>query len=142
MAWVVDTCVMLDVRINDPAFGVSSARCLSHYASDGLIICPTVFVELSVNFGGDAQAERAFFDAFAMQTEMEWSAQDTLAAHRLWHDFTLRRRSLHLPKRPIADLFIAGFAEKHQGVITRNVADFRNVAPALPVIDAALAITS
>ena len=142
MAWVVDTCVMLDVRIDDSAFGVSSAQCLSHYAVDGLIICPIVFVELSVNFGGDARAERTFFDSFAMQTEMEWSSQDTLAAHRLWHDFTLRRRSLHLPKRPIADLFIAAFAEKHQGVITRNVADFRNVAPALPVIDAALAITS
>jgi len=58
------------------------------------------------------QAERTFFDAFAMQTELEWSAQDTLTAHRLWHDFTVRQRILHLPKRPIADLFIAAFAEK------------------------------
>ena len=72
---------------------------------------------------------------------LEWSAQDPLTAHRLWHGFTMRRRSLHLPKRPIADLFIAAFAENHQEVITRNVADFRSVAPALPVIDAALAIT-
>ena len=28
MAWVVDTCVLLDVRMDDPDFGRVSAACL------------------------------------------------------------------------------------------------------------------
>ena len=38
-------------------------------------------------------------------------------------------------KRPVADVLIAGFAERFQGIITRNAADFRNILPTLTVIE-------
>ena len=34
MAWVVDTCVLPDIRLRDVAFGVSSAHCLQSHLKD------------------------------------------------------------------------------------------------------------
>jgi predicted nucleic acid-binding protein len=40
-----------------------------------------------------------------------------------------------MPKRPIADVLIAAFADRFQGIITRNAAHFRNIAPALTIVE-------
>ena len=36
MSWVVDTCVLIDILVNDPTFGRSSALCLKRNLSKGL----------------------------------------------------------------------------------------------------------
>ena len=54
----------------------------------------------------------------------------------MWHNFTTRRRAGLALKRPIADGLIAAFAARFQGLITRNVDDFRKVAPNLALLDA------
>jgi predicted nucleic acid-binding protein len=56
-------------------------------------------------------------------------------AHRPWNDHQLRRKSPPLEKRPVADVLIASFACRFQGIITRNATDFRNIAPKLPIAD-------
>jgi hypothetical protein len=49
MAWVIDTCVLLDIRIGHPAArAVAAADCLEKYAEAGLIICPITFVEMAL----------------------------------------------------------------------------------------------
>lgn len=40
MAWVVDTCVLIDVAEADPTFGVASAKLLDSKRADRLTICP------------------------------------------------------------------------------------------------------
>ena len=40
MAWVVDTCLLIDVAEADPTFGVASARLLDSKRANGLAICP------------------------------------------------------------------------------------------------------
>ncbi len=40
MAWVVDTCLVIDVAEADPTFGVASAKLLDNKRADGLTICP------------------------------------------------------------------------------------------------------
>jgi len=47
MAWVVDTCILLDIRLLDEAFGVRSAHCLEDRLPDGLVISPITYVELA-----------------------------------------------------------------------------------------------
>ena len=42
MAWVVDTCLLIDVLEDDPAFGVSSADLLEERAEDGLLRCSPI----------------------------------------------------------------------------------------------------
>ena len=51
-AWVVDTCVVLDIALNDAAHGVKSAQLLQSKLRDGLVICGVTFVEVSPAFGG------------------------------------------------------------------------------------------
>jgi len=58
---------------------------------------------------------------------------DTEAAHREWNDYVHARRSTRVPKRPVADLLIGGFALSRAGVITRNAADFRRWFPKLVI---------
>lgn len=93
------------------------------------------FVELGPSFAGDDSAAEAFLKASRIGTVEFWTSADTLLAHRLWHQFQLRRRQSQLVKRPVADVLIAAFAERFQGIITRNASDFRNLLPSLRIVE-------
>lgn len=142
MAWVVDTSVLFDILFDDPRFAENSVLCLTRHAAGGLIIPAVIFVELAPAFSGDAAEANAFLRSKDIDCSMEWSDADTRMAFDLWAKYTARRRSSQLPRRPVADVLIAAFATRHQGVITRNAADFRAVAPTLTVIDAAIPLSS
>lgn len=135
MAWAVDTSVVVDLVTGDPLFEPASTACLQARLPDGLVISPVTFVELGPSFGGDAAATEAFLKSAHIGTSEFWSARDTLLAHRLWHQFQARRRQSQVAKRPVADVLIAAFAERFQGLITRNAPDFRNILPTLPLIE-------
>ena len=134
MAWVVDTSVVVDLVTGDSLFESDSTACLLTHLADGLVISPVTFVELGPSFSGDPTAAEAFLSAAGIGTNEFWTVADTLVAHRLWHQFQLRRRQLQTPKRPVADILIAAFAARFQGIITRNPTDFRNILPTLPVV--------
>jgi hypothetical protein len=53
VAWVVDTSVLLDIRQNDPQFGIPAAKCLIRHIPEGLVLCPITYIELAPAFGGD-----------------------------------------------------------------------------------------
>ena len=135
MAWVVDTSVVVDLVTGDPAFEPASTGCLQAHLGDGLVISPVTFVELGPSFSGDAVAAETFLQASGISTSEFWNPADTLLAHRLWHQHQLRRRQLQAVKRPVADVLIAAFADRFQGLITRNAADFRNILPTLTLVE-------
>ncbi len=135
MAWVVDTSVVLDLFTGDPLFEPSSTACLQAHIKDGLVISPITFVELGPSFSGDDAAAEAFLKSSRIGTAEFWTSEDSLLAHRFWHRFQLRRRQLSVGKRPVADILIAAFATRFQGIITRNASDFRNIAPALSIVE-------
>lgn len=135
MAWVVDTSVVIDLVTGDPLFEAASVTCLQAYLGDGLVISPVTFVELGPSFLGDSLATEAFLQAAQIGTSEFWSPQDTLLAHRLWHQHQMKRRQIGTAKRPVADVLIAAFAERFQGLITRNPSDFRNILPTLPLVE-------
>lgn len=58
MSWIVDTCVLLDVRLADPKFGRASAACLEAHSPDGLRLCPITFVEIAPSFRGDVTRQK------------------------------------------------------------------------------------
>lgn len=135
MAWVVDTSVVLDLVVTNSPWRTASLACLQQHFADGLCVSPVTFVEVGPAFGGDPQAAAAFFQVIPISTSEPWTAVDTELAHRLWNDHQVRRRAVQIPKRPVADVLIAAFASRFQGIITRNAADFRNIAPTLTIIE-------
>ena len=135
MAWVVDTSVVVDLVTGDPLFEPASTACLQAHLGDGLVISPVTFVELGPSFSGDDAAAEAFLKSSHLGTSEFWNLADTLMAHRLWHQHQVRRRQQQAVKRPVADVLIAAFAARFQGVITRNGSDFRGILPTLVVIE-------
>ncbi len=135
MAWVIGTSVILDLLLPDSPWRTASAACLQKHLAEGLCICPVTFVELGPAFGGTPRIARAFFQAIPITTSEPWTIFDTEMAHRLWYEHQLHRRSFRIPKRPVADILIASFAARFQGIITRNAADFRKIAPTLTIIE-------
>ncbi len=125
--WVVDTSVLLDVRMNDAAFGLSSAQCLAAHLSDGLVISPVTYVELAPAFDGNAALQEQFLERNGVEWLEPWTHADTEGAHRLWASHVKAKRAGHGSRRPVADVFIAAFARRFQGLITRNPTHFTMV---------------
>ena len=135
MAWVVDTSVVVDLVTGDPLFEPASTASLQAHLNDGLVVSPVTFVELGPSFSGDDAAAETFLKAVHIGTAEYWTPADTLLAHRLWYQFQIKRRQLQVVKRPVADVLIAAFATRFQGIITRNASDFRNILPTLQIIE-------
>ena len=74
--------------------------------------------------------------AWVVDTCLEpWTPPDTLAAFTAWHNYVAAKRQGRIAKRPIADVMIGAFATRFQGLLTRNSSDFRELFPALPIIE-------
>ncbi len=133
MAWVVDTCLLIDIAEADPAFGVPSATLLDAKRPEGITVCPATYVELAPVFNGDQTAQNEFLFNLGVTWPEAWMLADTEEAHRAWQRYVAARRVSSLPKRPLADILIGAFASRFDGLLTRNEADFRRVFPSLAI---------
>ena len=134
MAWVVDTCLLLDVLDDDPAFGRASAVCLQDHLDEGLVVCPISFVELAPAFLGDRDRQTEFLTRMGVAFSEPWSWADTLTAHRTWARYVELKSTNKITKRPVADLLIGAFAARLGGLITRNPADFKRLFPSVKLV--------
>ena len=132
MAWVVDTSVLLDIHLDDPIFSRRSGQCLVRYLLDGLVICPVSYIELAPAFRGDSSLQHAFLHEAGVDWLQPWTLLDTSASHLLWAKHIASKRVDRGSKRPIADILIEGFAQRFQGIITRNPKHFSSVATIIP----------
>ena len=132
MAWVVDTSILLDIQGNDPVFGLASAHCVARHLPDGLVLCPVSYVELAPAFGGDSMLQQRFLRQLGVQWTDSWQWRDTQAAHSLWAAQVTAKRAGTAKKRVVADVLIEAFAQRFQGVLTRNPKDFTTVRTVVP----------
>ena len=133
MAWVVDTCLLIDVAEADPTFGVASAKLHDAKRSVGLVVCPITYIEMAPVFNGDATAQNEFLLNLGVNWPETWTQADTEAAHRAWYHYVTARRATRITKRPLADILIGAFAARFDGILTRNEGDFRATFPALNI---------
>ena len=131
---VVDTCVILDVLEQDPTYGIASAEVLEKYAEGGLIISPLTYVELSPAFLGDETRERDFLFEIGIDLPPAFNEDDLSLAHAAWNNHIQRKRSGKTARRPVADVMIGALAQANDGLITRNVSDFRALFPKLNIV--------
>lgn len=135
MAWVVDTCVLLDIALGDAVYGKRSAKALSARLRSGLVVCPASVVEMTPAFGGNLSEVRFFLRESGITADETWQPADTDAAALAWNIYVNLKRLGESPNRPVADLLIGGFASRHQGLITRNPKDFRPYFPGMTLIE-------
>jgi len=135
MAWVVDTCILIDVLEHDPTFGRHSATCLDAALAEGLVICPITYVELAPAFQGNRELQEEFLHAVGAVFTTPWTVEHTKTAFAAWHRRITRQRREGTPRRPVADVLIGAFATTHDGLITRNTSDFRSIFEQLRLWD-------
>src|SRR5256885_16574529 len=99
MAWVLDTCLLIDVAEADPAFGLSSAALIDSKRPAGLTVCPVTYAELAPVFAGDQQAQNQFLINLGVSWPEIWTLADTFAAHEAWDRYVKGKRSGRIPKR-------------------------------------------
>jgi predicted nucleic acid-binding protein len=133
MTWVVDTSVLIDVLEDDPEFGEASAGTLELLAAEGLAICPVTYAELAPAFEGSRALQEEFLAGVGVSFAEDWTRADTVAAFEAWHAHVRRRRGGEGPRRPIADVLIGAFAQRFQGLMTRNSDHFRPAFPDLEI---------
>jgi predicted nucleic acid-binding protein len=132
---MIDTCVLIDLIMPGAPFARAAAACLNRCQSDGLAICPVVFIELGPAFQGDAAQQENFLSDYGIEFLGNWDDAATREAWMLWHQHIAGKRLGLTRKRPAADALIAAFAMRRKGLITRNTTDFRSLAPSLSLID-------
>ena len=124
MSWVVDSCVLLDIVLADPAFAEQSAAMLDRLRPEGLVVCPVTLVEISPALDGNADLVEQFCDGVGIPFDARWDMDDTRVALRVWHTYVMNKRAGLAAKRPIADILVGAYALRRSGLITRNTADF------------------
>jgi predicted nucleic acid-binding protein len=135
MAWVVDTCLLLDIGLDDPEFAEGSENLVLQMSSSGVVISPVTFVELAPAFGGNMDALKNFLVGLGIDFEEIWDVSDTENAAAAWAEHILKRRSGGGLKTAVADVLIGSFALRFEGLLTRNAKDFQNLFPNLRVVE-------
>ena len=135
MAWVIDTCLILDVLEDDAEFGAVSAELIDSKAEDGLVVAPVTYIELAPAFLGDRRSQDDFLQQMGVDLQNDWLFQDTMNAHGAWQRYMTAKRAGQATKRPIADILIGAFACRQDGLMTRNPRDFKAIFPTLDVLE-------
>jgi predicted nucleic acid-binding protein len=134
MPWVVDTCLLIDIAENDPAFAADSTQLVSRRHPDGLVICPLTLIEIAPLAKGDLRAAARVLQSLGIAFREPWRQSDTAMAFTAWdRHIALKRRGMSR-KRPVADILIGAFALRFQGLLTRNPDDFRPIFPTLRIV--------
>ena len=76
MAWVVDTCLVIDVLDADPEYGAISADLLDGKSTEGLFLCPVSFIELAPAFGGELKRQEHFLRQINVDYTQDWTWVD------------------------------------------------------------------
>lgn len=141
MPWVIDTCLLIDIADADPQFANGTAALLDARRAEGLVISPVTYAELDPVFDGHATRQELFLHHLRVSWSEAWTHSETLAAHAGWHRHVQARRLRRIDKRPMPDILIGAFAERFDGLLTRNESDFRNVFPSLLIVVPSFEVT-
>ena len=94
MAWVVDTCILLDIMDEIPPFAELAAEALDVKAEEGLLtIAPITYVELAPTFNGDRVMQDIFLRNVGVNIDFGGDEAAVFTAHKAWYEHIARKRS-------------------------------------------------
>lgn len=130
MATLVDTNVLIDIAVRDPAWSGWSRRQLIACLAGGLVINPVIFAEFSVRYDSLQAAENAADLDGLTREHLPW--ESAYVAGRAFRTYRMRGgiRSVTLP-----DFFIGAHAlVRGHTILTRDTTGYRTYFPDVPLI--------
>ena len=132
---VIDTCVLIDIADDDPEFAERSVECVARELERGLAVSPITYVELAPVFDGSRALLDEFLAGLGVEASTVFDRTDRDSAFSAWARHISQRRSRRAARRPVADVLIGALALRHDGLITRNGADFLALYPRIHIVD-------
>lgn len=128
---LVDSCVLIDVLADDPAWADWSLDQLERCAALGpLLINPLILAELSPRFERASDLEVALAGLPLVKAALPWDA-----AFLAGQAFKVYRQSPGLKTSPMPDFYIGAHALVAQlQLLTRDAARYRSYFPALALV--------
>jgi predicted nucleic acid-binding protein len=128
---LVDTCVLLDVTTEDPAWFGWSGSALAAAANDGpIVINPIIYAEVSVDFGTVEALEEVLPPTDYRREPLPYEA-GFLAGKA----FVAYRRRGGVKRSPLPDFYIGAHAAvRRYRLLTRDAKRFRTYFPRLTLI--------
>ena len=128
---LVDSCVLIDVLANDPAWADWSLDQLERCAALGpLLINPLILAEISPRFERASDLEVALAGLPLVKAALPWDA-----AFLAGQAFKVYRQSQGLKTSPMPDFYIGAHALVGQlQLLTRDAARYRSYFPTLALV--------
>ena len=135
MITAVDTNILLDVLIPNPAFAEGSAVALDLAATFGsLVICDVAYAELCIHFSAQRDCDH-FLESASIRVQ-SLSPESLFLASRVWRTY---RSQGGKRTRILADFLIGAHAQKQANrLISRDRGFFRTLFPKLELLDPTL----
>lgn len=128
---LVDTCVLLDIFGDDPAWGEwSHEQVKQAHTEGGLVINPMIYTETSLNFKDIEILDTALSPKTYKREDLPWKA--CFLAGRAFKKY---RRRGGTKSAPMPDHYIGAHAAvEGYRLLTRNPRDFRSYFPDVEII--------
>lgn len=128
---LVDSCVLLDVALDDPKWGAWSEEALAKAADEGpLVINPVIYAEVSVGY--DAVED---LDAFLPPEDYQRLALPYAAGFLAGKAFARYRRAGGTKRSPLPDFYIGAHAAvSGYRLLTRDATRYRTHFATVPLI--------
>ena len=128
---LVDSCILIDVLVNDPKWVDWSLDQLARLGSQAaLVINPIILAEVSPRFERVADMEAALADLPLVREALPWDA-----AFLAGQAFKVYRESLRAKTSPMPDFYIGAHAlVAGMQLLTRDAARYRSYFPNLPLV--------
>lgn len=131
VATLVDSCVLIDMLIEDPMWADWSERAVGKAADEGsLIINPIVYAEISVNFRAVEDLDEAVPASVFLREPLPYEAGFLAGkAHEIY------RRRGGTKRSPLPDFYIGAHASvRGYRLLTRDAKRYRTYFPVLEVL--------
>ena len=130
MATLIDTNILIDIAVRDPAWSDWSRRQLLACLDGGMIINPVIFAEFSLRYGSLKEAQDAINLVGLVQEHMPFDG-----AYLAGRAFRVYRSRGGVRHSTLPDFFIGGHAlVRGYAILTRDTSGYRSYFPDVPLI--------